>query len=53
MNAKFAAWTSSCLATKLTFTKFFNKQIDGLVQNWSISIANTLEILQSCTKPSK
>ena len=53
MNAKFAAWTSSCLAMKLTFTKFFNKQIDGLAQNLSISIANTLEILQSCTKPSK
>ena len=28
-------------------------QIDGLVQNCSISIANALEILQSCTKPSK
>ena len=26
--------------------------IDGLVQDCSISIANTLEILQSCTKPS-
>ena len=26
--------------------------IDGLVQEWSISIANALEILQSCTKPS-
>ena len=26
--------------------------IDGLVQNCSISIANALEILQSCTKPS-
>ena len=25
--------------------------IDGLVQDCSISIANTLEILQSCTKP--
>ena len=24
---------------------------DGLVQDWSISMANTLEILQSCTKP--
>ena len=26
--------------------------IDGLVQNCSISIADALEILQSCTKPS-
>ena len=26
--------------------------IDGLVQNCNISIANALEILQSCTKPS-
>ena len=25
--------------------------INGLVQDCSISIANTLEILQSCTKP--
>ena len=28
-------------------------QIDGLVQDSSISTANALEILQSCTKPSK
>ena len=26
--------------------------IDGLVQGYSISIANALEILQPCTKPS-
>ena len=26
--------------------------IDGLVQDCSISIANTLELLQSCTEPS-
>ena len=26
--------------------------IDGLVQDCSISIANALELLQSCTKPS-
>ena len=30
----------------------FDKYIDGLVQDCSISIANALEILQSCTKPS-
>ena len=28
-------------------------QIDGSVQNCSSSIANALELLQSCTKPSK
>ena len=28
-------------------------QIDGLVQDYSISIVNALEILLSCTKPSK
>ena len=26
--------------------------IDGLVQDWSHLIANTLELLQSCTQPS-
>ena len=30
-----------------------NLQVNGLVQNCSISIVNALEILQSCTKPSK
>ena len=29
------------------------EQIDGLVQDCSISIANALKILQSCTKPSR
>ena len=28
-------------------------QVDGLVQDCSNSIANALELLQSCTKPSK
>ena len=27
-------------------------QFDGLVQNYSNPIANALELLQSCTKPS-
>ena len=27
-------------------------RVDGLVQDCSVSIADTLEILQSCTKPS-
>ena len=31
---------------------FIHCYLDGLVQDCSISIANTLEILQSCTKPS-
>ena len=30
-----------------------NAMIDGLVQDCSISIANAMEILQSCTKPSR
>ena len=33
-------------------SKFSNKNIDGLVQDCSISSANALEILQSCIKPS-
>ena len=32
--------------------KSIQHDIDGLVQDCSISIANTLELLQSCTKPS-
>ena len=32
---------------------FSRNQIDGLVQDCSNSIANALELLQSCTKPSK
>ena len=28
-------------------------QIDSLVQDWSNSVANALELLQSCSKPSK
>ena len=30
----------------------YEEHIDGLVQNCSYSIANALELLQSCTKPS-
>ena len=29
-----------------------DQKLDGLVKDCSISIANALEILQSCTKPS-
>ena len=32
--------------------KYYCDYIDGLVQDYSISSANALEILQSCTKPS-
>ena len=32
---------------------FFKPQMDGLVQDCSISIANALELLQSCSKPLK
>ena len=38
----------SCLSLYL----FYSAYIDVLVQDCSISIANALEILQSCTKPS-
>ena len=34
-------------------TEYSRQWIDGLVQYCSISIANALEILQCCTKPSK
>ena len=32
---------------------YSNKHVDGLVQDWSNSIANALELLQSCIKPWK
>ena len=34
-----------------TRSLFYKKYIDGLVQDCSNSIANALELLQSCTKP--
>ena len=36
----------------LRFKDYIIINFDGLVQDCSISIANALEILQSCTKPS-
>ena len=33
--------------------RYIESEIDDLVQDCSVSIANALEILQSCTKPSK
>ena len=33
-------------------TQFTDAYVDGLVQDYSNSTANTLELLQSCTKPS-
>ena len=38
---------------KMQIYTFMFPQIDGLRQDCSISIANALEILQSCTKPLK
>ena len=32
---------------------YYIDEVDGLVQDCSNSIANALELLQSCTKPSK
>ena len=44
---------TSCSITVLVIdTKCRCSYIGGLVQDCSISIANALEILQSCTKPS-
>ena len=40
------------LSVVLMLTFFLTYNIDGLVQDCSNSIANTLELLQSCTKPS-
>ena len=34
------------------WTLFISEYIDGLVQDYSNSIAKALELLQSCTKPS-
>ena len=44
-------WIRSSLCTLAT-TQAGVQWVDGLVQNWRISIVNAMEILQSCTKPS-
>ena len=44
-------WHSSRAMSKVPLW-VWNLQIDGLVQDCSNSIANALELLQSCTKPS-
>ena len=36
----------------ITICDYHEAQIDGLVQDCSNSIANELELIQSCTKPS-
>ena len=36
----------------MTYNKTKQNDIDGLAQDCSISIADALEILQSCTEPS-
>ena len=43
----FVSRTGSKIVKEVSDTCF-----DGLVQDYSISIANAMEILQSCTKPS-
>ena len=42
---------SHVLSTKSVIHDFFLDNINGLVQDCSNSIANALELLQSCTKP--
>ena len=39
--------------SSMVFQLYKQYQIDGLAQDWSNSIANALELLQSCTEPSK
>ena len=49
-------WLCDLLDNKITSSQvayICNDKIDGLVQDCSNSIANALELLQSCTKPSK
>ena len=41
--------TAECLITLNGRVGEMMSLIDGLVQDWSNSIANTLELLQSCT----
>ena len=45
-------WLSDVYPILHTRTTVEYMPIDGLVQDCSNSIANTLELLQSCTKPS-
>ena len=47
------AWDETIYKYKLNRKLYLLFEVDGLVQNRSISIANALEILQSCTNPSK
>ena len=47
---KFKVSLCQFLCTKIFPKKL--KNIDGLVQDYSNSIADALELLQSCTKPS-
>ena len=51
--AFFVNRVSSCTDFGLSgIILMINYYIDGLVQDCSISIANALELLKSCTKPS-
>ena len=51
IDNKSAYCSSQGVDVSLSHTAIFH-YIDGLVQDCSNSIANTLELLQSCTKPS-
>ena len=56
MSMKLVDWLAlgfAILQCHIVLFDFNTINIDGLVQNCSISIANALEILQSCTKPLK
>ena len=53
MSIQPALFELVCSHVSLSYAQQNNiHDIDGLVQDCSISIANILEILQSCTKPS-
>ena len=45
-------WTGDKPLPEPVLTQFTNAYIDGLLQDCSNSIANAMELLQSCTKPS-
>ena len=48
----FKNWLQIPLFKSFVTNYVYIHHIDGLVQDWSNSIANALELLQSCTKPS-
>ena len=52
MRAKSKEYSDMKLFLLLKSQGWQHRHINGLVQDWGISIANAMEILQSCTKPS-